>query len=117
MKVAIYLNLMPRLETCRALLPWSLTQSRRSICAWGILHGYFYRSCIMCSRDISVGIAKGHWQDGRDRLWGPPSPLSNGYGGLFLPGREADHSPPSSDEVKNVGTISPLPDMSSWRGA
>jgi hypothetical protein len=29
-------------------------------------------------------------------------------------GREADHSPPSSAEVKNGGAIPPLPHMSSW---
>jgi hypothetical protein len=32
-------------------------------------------------------------------------------------GREADYSPPSSAEVKNVGAIPPLPHTSSWRGA
>jgi hypothetical protein len=32
-----------------------------------------------------------------------------------LPGREADHSPQSSAEVKNA--IPPLPKSSSWRGA
>jgi hypothetical protein len=42
-----------------------------------------------------------------DRLWGPLSLLSNGYQGPFSPrvkrqGREADHSPPSSAEVKNA---------------
>jgi hypothetical protein len=31
--------------------------------------------------------------------------------------READHSPPSSAEVKNGGSIPPLPHTSSWRGA
>jgi hypothetical protein len=31
--------------------------------------------------------------------------------------READHSPPSSDKVKNGGAISPLPHSPSWRGA
>jgi hypothetical protein len=41
-----------------------------------------------------------------DRLWGPPSLLYNGYRGSFpgakaWPGRDADHSPPSSDEVVN----------------
>jgi hypothetical protein len=41
-----------------------------------------------------------------DRFWNPPSLQSNGYqGNLSLgvkrPGREADHSPPSSAEVKN----------------
>jgi hypothetical protein len=33
------------------------------------------------------------------------------------PGREADHSPPSSAEVKNGGDILSLPHTSSWRSA
>jgi hypothetical protein len=37
--------------------------------------------------------------------------------GLERLGREADHSPPSSAEVKNCGFILPLPHVSSWRGA
>jgi len=42
-----------------------------------------------------------------DRLWGPPSLLSNGYQGFFpwgvtRPGRETDNLPPSSAEVKNA---------------
>jgi hypothetical protein len=41
-----------------------------------------------------------------DRLWGPPNFLYNGYrgpfpGGKARPGRDADHSPPSSAEVVN----------------
>jgi hypothetical protein len=41
-----------------------------------------------------------------ERLWGPLSLLFNAYRlffspGVKRPGREADHSPPSSDEVKN----------------
>jgi hypothetical protein len=41
-----------------------------------------------------------------DQLWGPPSLLYNGYRGPFpgakaRPGRDADHSPPSSVEVEN----------------
>jgi hypothetical protein len=36
-----------------------------------------------------------------DRLWGPPSLLYNGYRGKARPGRDADHSPPSSAEVEN----------------
>jgi hypothetical protein len=55
-----------------------------------------------------------------DRLWGLPSLLSNGYRGALSPEvkpqeREADHSPPSSAEVKNGGAIPPFL-MSSWRG-
>jgi hypothetical protein len=33
--------------------------------------------------------------------------------GIKLPGRETDHSPPSSADVKNGGAIPPLPHMSS----
>jgi hypothetical protein len=33
------------------------------------------------------------------------------------PGREADHSPPSSVEVYNAGAMSPLSYTSSWRDA
>jgi hypothetical protein len=37
--------------------------------------------------------------------------------GANVPGREADHSPPSSSEVKNDGAMPPLPTPSSWSGA
>jgi hypothetical protein len=33
------------------------------------------------------------------------------------PGREADNSPPSSAEVRNVGAIPPLPHTPSWHSA
>jgi hypothetical protein len=51
-----------------------------------------------------------------ERLWGPPSLLSNGYQeGLSLgakrPGREADHSPPSSAEVKNAWSYTSTPPL------
>jgi hypothetical protein len=36
-----------------------------------------------------------------DRLWGPPSLLSNGSGGKARPGCDADHSLPSRAEVEN----------------
>jgi hypothetical protein len=35
--------------------------------------------------------------------------------GVKRPGRDADHSPPTSAEVKNAGSIHPLPHTSSWR--
>jgi hypothetical protein len=48
-----------------------------------------------------------------DQLWGPPSPLSNGYGGSFSevkrPGREADHSPLTSAEVKKMWIYTSTP--------
>jgi hypothetical protein len=39
-----------------------------------------------------------------DRFWSPSSFLSNGSlgTGVLSPGREADHSPPNSAEVKNT---------------
>jgi hypothetical protein len=56
-----------------------------------------------------------------DRLWGTPSLLSNWYWGFFSweegQGREADHSPPSSADVKNGRVIPPLLHTSSWHGA
>jgi hypothetical protein len=61
------------------------------------------------SRDSSVGIVT-RLQTGwpcPERLWGPPNLLPNGYQRFFpwgvkRPGREVDHSPPSSAEVKNA---------------
>jgi hypothetical protein len=44
----------------------------------------------------------------------PTQPLSRG---VQRPGREADHSPPSSAEVKNGGAVPPLPRTSLWRNA
>jgi hypothetical protein len=42
------------------------------------------------------------------------TPVSSG---VRRPGCEADHSLPSSAEVKNGGAVPPVPHMSSWRGA
>jgi hypothetical protein len=38
------------------------------------------------------------------------------FPGVKRPGREADRSPPSSAEVKNGGSMPPLPHTPSWRG-
>jgi hypothetical protein len=48
-----------------------------------------------------------------DQLWGPPNFLSNGYQGFFpgvkWHGGEADHTPPSSAEVKEVWIFTSTP--------
>jgi hypothetical protein len=64
-------------------------------------------------------IPAGYWEffsstSNPDRLWGSPCLLPNGYGGLFplgvkRPGSEADHSPPSSTEVKNAWSYTSTP--------
>jgi hypothetical protein len=87
-------------------------------------------------RDSSVGIATGYWLDGTGSIPGmarlfsthsrpalgptqPPIEWIPGAisPGVKRPGSEADHSSPSSAEVKNGGAIPPLPHMSSWHGA
>jgi hypothetical protein len=89
-------------------------------------------------RDSSVVIVTGYGLDSRDAIpgrykiflfsiasrpcLGPTQPpiqwvlgaLSSGVKRL---GREPNHSPPSSAEVKNGGAIPPLPLLSSWRSA
>jgi hypothetical protein len=48
-----------------------------------------------------------------DRLWGQPNLLYNGYQGLFpgvkRPGREADHYPLTSVEVKKMWIYTSTP--------
>jgi hypothetical protein len=44
-----------------------------------------------------------------DQLWGPPSLLFSMYRDKARLKREADHSPPSTEEVKNEYEIFPLP--------
>jgi hypothetical protein len=57
-----------------------------------------------------------------DRLWGPPSFLSNVLPAVLSPGlkrqeHEADHSPAFIAEVRNTRAIPPLPHMISWGSA
>jgi hypothetical protein len=95
----------------------------------------------LTSADSSVGIALGYGMDDR----GSRVPFPAGLGiflfttasrtalgptqppiqwvpgalslGVKRPGRKADHSPPSSAEVKYAWSLPPLPNTSSWRGA
>jgi hypothetical protein len=90
----------------------------------------------MLSRDDSVDIATGWTAGNRFLVWTRDfSGLhsihigSGAYPGSYpmgtegslprvkRPGREADHSLPSSAEVKNGGATPPLPHMPSWRSA
>jgi hypothetical protein len=85
------------------------------------------------SRDRAVGIAAGYVLDDQGvavrvpvgarifasprrpySLWGPPNLLSNEYLGVFLrgvkrPGHEADHSRPTSPEVKEMWIYTSIP--------
>jgi hypothetical protein len=74
-----------------------------------------------------VGITKGYVLDDRDLIPGSgkkffSTPFQTGSGahlalclGVKQPGRETDHSPPSTTEVKHGAAIPPLLYMISWR--
>jgi hypothetical protein len=74
-----------------------------------------------------VGIATGlRAGQPENRGWNPsvhigagahPASHTTDTSGCFPGGREGDHSPPPSVEVKNGGAIPPLPHKSSWRDA
>ncbi|PNF40175.1 hypothetical protein B7P43_G08265 [Cryptotermes secundus] len=51
---------------------------------------------VLTSRDSAIGVATGYGLD--DRVVGVRVPIEL----RIFPGREADHSPPASAEVKNV---------------
>jgi hypothetical protein len=98
-----------------------------SSCSSPLSSAYYYSSSSPHgSRGSAVGIATGYGLDDRpvgfrvpvgarifsfpcraDQFWGPSSLLSDGYRGLHSPGlkgsgREADHSPPTSADVKKT---------------
>jgi hypothetical protein len=93
-----------------------------------------WSSGLLRSRGSSVGTAESYGMYGRGSIPGTarffllhsvqtgsgahPASNSVGTGGSYLgvkrPGREADHSPSSSVEVKNGGAIPPLPHTSLW---
>jgi len=57
-----------------------------------------------------------------DRLWGPPTLLSNGYPWpspqeIKQQGREDDNLPLAGVEIKNAWSCISTPHTSSWRGA
>jgi hypothetical protein len=69
---------------------------------------------------MDLRVSDGGWQffsspPRPDRFWGPPSLLSNNYRGrspgVKQPGRESDHSPPSSAEVENAWSYTSTPPM------
>jgi hypothetical protein len=86
-------------------------------------------------RESSVGTATGYGRGstpGRVRIFlfsvlprpalrSTQPPIQWVPGTIFLgvkrPGREVDHSPPSSADVRNDGVILPLPGISSWHSA
>jgi hypothetical protein len=86
-------------------------------------HLYFNRYMIRWLSRYSYGL------DGHGSIRGRGKIVSGAHLATFpigtgdLPpevkrqGREADHSPPSSAEVKNGGAIPPLPHMFSWHSA
>jgi hypothetical protein len=100
---------------------------------------YVRASNISGRQDTAVGVATGYVLDDRgvgvqvpagSRIFstssrpvlGPTQPpiqwvLGPLYPGVMRPGRQADHSPPTSAEVKKCGSIHPLPPTPSWRSA
>jgi len=77
----------------------------------GALHKISFLHLSQCSDWVTGWTAEvcGSWQRKQTRpdgLWDAPSLLFNGYqgpsSGIRRSGREANHSPPSSAEVKNV---------------
>jgi hypothetical protein len=92
--------------------------------------------CNTLFRDIPVGIVTSYELDDPGSIpgmagifsttsrppLGPTQPRTQWIPQAISPGvkrlgREADHSPPPSGEIKKGGAIPPLPHMSSWHSA
>jgi len=84
-----------------------------------------YLSCLsVCLHEISPRYETWSFQcgapllvrhSGPDRIWGPPSLVSNGYCGLFLRGVKLTAHFYPAPRVRIRGAIPPLPDTPSWR--
>jgi hypothetical protein len=74
---------------------------------------------LTCSHNTEVFQSTSTFIGHKNTVEGPTQPLIQWLLGTLPPGvkrerREDGHSPPSSADVKNGGTIPPLPHMSSW---
>jgi hypothetical protein len=103
---AVYLLISQSLSSNRSTCHDTLTERRDSLATdYGL-------------DDLSLipGRSKGFFSTPQRpyRIWGPsilvhPTGTKGSVPGVKRQGREADHSPPSSVKVKNVGAIHPLP--------
>jgi hypothetical protein len=121
---------VPEVLTAVGLESTNVSQERMALFFRKVLDGLIPNYGRYKSRGSAVGIPTRYGQDDRgvevrfpvksrilsspyrpDRLWDPPSPLSNGYWRLFplvkRPGREADHS--TRAKVKKTWIYTSIP--------
>jgi hypothetical protein len=122
---------MPRNEPHFLGCPFRSDVSAVNAVLWSALIFSYFRDCDISYRVPSVGWAVRNSNprssmrcfsspESPARVWGPPSPLFNGYRsslrGVKRLGREADHSPPSGTKVKYEWSYSsdPLHAFTEW---